>query len=242
VSPANRLFSLSGVVPLGAFFVVHVVANARALRGDAAFLAAARAFERAPGLALALVEALFVFAPLAFHGAMGAWMVATRRRREPPVPYPEPVRVSMRVTGVVALAFLAMHLPEIRFRHGVAGVRPSGAEALTVLVSDLSSTLHGVPWRAVVYLTAAGCVAFHFAAGLWGYFVTSRAEVGKGAETARNTNLATAAAWVAAAVGVVLWVLLADVVVYHATGACLIGGGGSEAADTGEPCPAPARP
>jgi succinate dehydrogenase / fumarate reductase cytochrome b subunit len=252
---ANRLFSLSGVVPLGAFLVVHVIANARALRGDAAFLAATRAFERVP--ALPIVEALFVFAPLLFHGAVGAWLVATRRQREPAVPYPSAVRTAMRVTGVVAIAFLAMHLPELRFRH--PGVRPGGGEVLTVLVSDLSSTWYGVPWRGVVYLTASGCVAFHFAAGLWGYFVTARGhddpragdggeggEGREGRERRERRETPRWAAWIAIGVGVVLWALLADVVVLHATGARVVGsppeGAGPrfELSEPAEPCPAPA--
>jgi succinate dehydrogenase / fumarate reductase cytochrome b subunit len=227
---ARRFFSLSGLVPLGAFLVLHVVTNARALRGDAAFLAAARTYDSIP--ALPLVEALFVFAPLVFHGALGVWLVVTRRSFEPPVPYPRGVRIAMRATGVLTLAFLAMHLPELRFRQ--PGTRPSGGELLTVLASDMSSTWHGVPWRGVVYLAAAGCVAFHFAAGLWGFFVRSRSP----------GRVSTAAAWVAGAVGAVLWALLANVVVLHATGARLFGRARDDApqGSAADPCPPPLDP
>ena len=212
---ARRFFSLSGLVPLGAFLVIHVVTNARAIRGDAAFLAATRTFESVP--ALPLIEALFVFAPLVLHGALGLWLILTRRSFEPAAPYPRGVRLAMRATGVLTLAFLAMHLPELRFRQ--PGIRPSGGELLTVLASDMSSTWHGIPWRGVVYLAAAGCVAFHFAAGLWGFFARPR----------RAGRVNAAAAWVAGAVGAVLWALLANVVVLHATGARLFRGARDDA-------------
>jgi succinate dehydrogenase / fumarate reductase cytochrome b subunit len=228
---ARSVFSLSGVFPLGAFFVAHVVTNARAVRGDAAFVGATRVYQSVP--ALPLLEVLFVFAPLAFHGAMGLWLTVTRRRLEPPVPYPPGLRVAMRATGVLTLAFLAMHLPELRFRQ--PGTRPDGGVLLTVLASNLSSTWHGVPWRGIAYLVAAGCASFHFAAGLWGCFVVSRARAAPAA--AHGVRADRGAAWAAGAIGAVLWLLLANVVVLHATGSRLFGAPARDAAGI-DPCPA----
>ena len=81
----RRLFSLSGVVPLGVFLVLHAVTNFRAVRGESAFLATVRLYERIP--ALPLIEALFVFAPLAVHAALGLWSVAARRPLHEASPY-----------------------------------------------------------------------------------------------------------------------------------------------------------
>jgi succinate dehydrogenase / fumarate reductase cytochrome b subunit len=225
----RRVFSLSGVFPLGAFLVVHILANASALRGDGAFAATVRALHGLPFRGLA--EGLLVFAPLAVHGAIGVWMTITRRPLAQPSPYPNGVRVAMRVTGVLVLAFVAMHLPEIRFGVGPDG--HTGAALLTVLTADLSSTWRGVPWRGVVYLAGAGCVTFHFAAGLWGFVIGSWS--GRDAPS-RRTRLA--AAWGAAVVGASLWIALADVVVLHATGARVVGAAAPEPVAT-QPCPGP---
>lgn len=220
----RRAFTLSGVFPLGAFLVLHVVANLRALDGDDAFDRAVRAFTRVP--LLGLVEALFVFAPLLFHTGFGLWLVVRRRPLRTPSPYSPTFRAAMRVTGVLAVAFLAMHLPELRFRE--PAVRPGGAVLLAVLDADLSSMAHGLPWRAVAYLLGSACVCFHFAVGLWGFFAaTPRGAV---ARTRRH-----AGGW-AVAVGVTLWLLFADVVVYHATGARLLGGAAHDETSTA-PCP-----
>jgi succinate dehydrogenase / fumarate reductase cytochrome b subunit len=223
---ARRLLSLTGIFPLGAFLLVHLVVNARALRGEAAFTRAAGALERFP--AIALVEAALVFVPLLVHGGVGLWLVATRAPLAASTPYPRPVAVAMRATGVLALAFLAMHLPELRLR--ALGPAPGAGELLTLLSADLSSTWHGVPWRGIGYLLGTGVVTFHFVAGLWGAFARSR----------RGT-LASArrvAAWAAAALGATMWLLFVDVVVLHATGARLFGSPAPDARST-EPCPAP---
>jgi succinate dehydrogenase/fumarate reductase cytochrome b subunit (b558 family) len=208
---ARRLFSLSGVVPLGLFLVLHVAINSRALRGDAAFARAIAVWHGIP--ALPIVESLFVFAPLILHGVVGLWLVATRRALVPSAPYPRGVRLAMRITGVVAVAFVALHLPELRFRQ--LGARVDGGALATLLASDLSSTWHGVPLRGVAYLVGTGCVVFHFAAGLWGFVATT--ERGR-AERARRWT-----AWGAAVLGAAMWALVANVVVYYATGARLFG-------------------
>jgi succinate dehydrogenase / fumarate reductase cytochrome b subunit len=235
IALARRVFSLTGVVPLGAFLVVHAVANASAVRSEGAFAATVRAFDRVP--AIAMVEALVVFLPLAVHASIGLWLaalVAARRPLSPPSPYPRGVGIAMRATGVLVLAFLVMHLPEIRFR--TPGTRQGGAELLAALAWDLSSTWHGVPWRGALYLGAAGCVAFHFAAGLWGVL----APRWKGAG-GRDRRLRLATAWGAGAFGALLWLMLADAVVLHATGTPFIGLPAPDPASS-EPCPAPSAP
>ncbi|HEX3346096.1 MAG TPA: hypothetical protein VHS09_16045 [Polyangiaceae bacterium] len=220
----RRAFTFSGVFPLGAFLVVHVIANLRALDGDDAFVRAVRGFARVP--LLGLVEAVLVFAPLLFHASFGLWLVVSRRPLRTPSPYPPALRAAVRVTGVLAVAFLVMHLPELRFRE--PAVRPGGATLLAVLDADLSSMSHGLPWRAVAYLLGSACVCFHFAAGLWGFFAATPR--GDAARARRR-----AGGW-AVAVGLTLWVLFADVVVYHATGARLLGGAALEEVPAA-PCP-----
>ena len=215
---------------MAVFLVLHAITNFRAVRGESAFLATVRLYERIP--ALPLIEALFVFAPLAVHAALGLWSVAARRPLHEASPYSGGVRVAMRATGVLVGVFLAMHLSELRFR--TAGVRPSGGELLTMLASDLSATSHGVPWRGIAYLLGTGCATFHLSVGLWGFFATTAA-----GSMARKRKWAI---YCLAAIGAVLWLTFANVVVLHATGARLFGSPEpwTSPAETieREPCPA----
>jgi succinate dehydrogenase / fumarate reductase cytochrome b subunit len=223
----RRAFSLCGVVPLGAFIVLHLAINARALWGGWVFARTVDALDRTPGLPV--LESLFVFAPLVFHGALGLWLVAARRPLSPPAPYPPALRIAMRATGVGVLAFLAVHLPSVRFH--VPGMRLGGGELATVLDAQLSTTWHGVPWPGLVYLAGTACVTFHFACGLWGFYATTRA----GRESAVRRRRA---AWGALGLGLLMWATFTDVVVLRATGAALLGG--ESAPPATRPCPAPA--
>jgi succinate dehydrogenase / fumarate reductase cytochrome b subunit len=222
-----RAFRLSGVVPLAGFLVVHAALNARALAGDAAFLDAVRAFRGIP--LLAVVEVVFVLAPLALHTAIGVWLVASRVPLPDPRPYPPGLRAALRASGVVIVVFLALHLSELRFHAGWA--RPSGAALLSTLDASLSSMWHGLPARAVIYVLGSAAVCFHLGVGLWGAF----------AGTARGQDAVARrrAVWWSAAVGAILWLLFADVVVFHATGARLFGSGASSTSAASLPCPAP---
>ncbi|HEY4013317.1 MAG TPA: hypothetical protein VGM06_08260 [Polyangiaceae bacterium] len=220
----HRLFSWSGVAPLGAFLLVHLAVNVAALRGETAF---ARAVHVVAGLpVLWLIEMFVVLAPLFFHGGVGLYLAVTRTPLTGHSPYPESLRAAVRITGVVALAFVAMHLPELRFR--VRGVHLGAGELETLLAADLSSVSHGVPWRGAAYLVGTACVTFHFAAGLWGWLAQRRP-----AASRRWT------AWGAGALGAVIWLLLADVVVFHATGSRLFGSSDAVEAGLGPqpPCP-----
>ncbi len=206
---ARRLLSLSGIVPLGAFLLLHLALNESAVWGSLAFANTVGVISRVP--ALVLFEVLFVFAPLLVHAGAGLWLMLAPATSAPtPSPYPLRVGWAMRATGVVALVFLALHLPEFRFR--ARGARLDGGELATLLAADLASTSHGVPWRGILYLVAMGCVVFHFAAGLWGAFAASSR--GRDRPRAQRT-----AAWAALAFGGLLWMAFAEIVVFHATGA-----------------------
>lgn len=224
----QRLFTWTGVLPLGAFLLAHLGVNMFALRGTARFASALAVLHRVPGLGL--LEALVVFAPLALHAALGGWLVATRTHLTEARPYPTGVRLAMRVASLGVLMFLAMHLPEFRWR--AVGERLGGDETATLLAADLSWTWQGLPWRGLAYLVGAACAAFHFGAGLWGLFASSAR--GQSSRRAR-----AAAAWTLGAASFAIWLGFANVVVLHATGVALFGGaGGSDAESTGS-CPAP---
>jgi succinate dehydrogenase / fumarate reductase cytochrome b subunit len=211
----RRLFTLSGVAPLGAFLILHAITNASAARGEAAFLGAAARFDRIPGLAL--VEIVFVYVPLLFHSALGIWLTATRAPLPTSSPYSSRWRLVLRASGLVGALFLMLHLAELRFRARLLEAPPSGGELLTWLTADLSSTFHGWPLLAVAYLFASACMTVHFAAGTWGAFAATRLGTA-------NPRARTRAAWVATLAGVALWLIFANTVVLHATGARLLGG------------------
>jgi succinate dehydrogenase / fumarate reductase cytochrome b subunit len=213
-------------VPLGVFLVLHLAVNASALRGQDSFAAAVAASHAIP--AIGLLTVLLVDLPLLFHGAMGLWAVVARVSLVTPSPYPRPAAILVRVTGVLTLAFLAVHLPGV---HAFAsGPRPQGGELLTMLSADLSSTSYGVPWRGALYLVGTLAVTGHLALGVWGML----ARTPRGSAAVNRRRLA----WAAGALGAAMWLVCVDVVVLHATGSRLVGQVAPPPVSH-EPCPPP---
>ena len=156
---------------------------------------------RVPGLGV--LEACFILLPLAVHGAMGVWLVATQRPLATPRPYSPNMRVAMRIAGIGVLAFLAMHLPE-DFAGETRANDFGGSATADLLAADLSWTWQGLPWRALAYLVGAGCAAFHFGVGFWGLFAGS--SQGQSSSRARVT-----AAWGLGAASFAIWLGFANV-------------------------------
>src|SRR5437763_7585821 len=72
----RRLHSLTGIIPVGAFLVEHLLTNSRAFNWFGAFSGGRDAFNEDVHWIhhlpyLLIVETLFIFAPLAFHSLYG---------------------------------------------------------------------------------------------------------------------------------------------------------------------------
>lgn len=172
-SLAQRLHSLSGVVPLGAFLLFHLWISTS--------LGGARdVYDRQVGFlhggpVLGFLELVLVILPLLYHAVYG--VMRSFQPRDPNHAYATDVMVTLqRASGIVVLVFVAAHVWEFRVQtwtHGLAV--PSYS---TKLVEHLSSTQAGVPFVALGYLVGIAASIFHLANGLsafcttWGYAPT----------------------------------------------------------------------
>ncbi len=202
----KRLFSLSGIVPLGFFMLEHTWANASAMRGQDAYVATVQSLAQIP--LLAVVEVLFVFAPLAFHAAYGAWMLATKRTASDPSPLGPTLARASRACAWIALAFIAWHLWETRIHAWRAGVAPEAFYA--TLAWKMSSVSHGFPTRAIAYLVGVTATVAHFTLGAYAYGVT--------AGWFPKADQKRRAAWGIGALGVMLFLASVSTVISLATG------------------------
>lgn len=217
----RRLHSLSGVLPVGVFLVVHLWTNASALGGREPFDHAVDEIQKLPFLPL--VEVVGVILPLAFHALFGVYLATrgsanvTRYSHARNWAY-----VFQRVTGGVAFLFVLAHLWELRIQKWLFGM--SHHAFFDTLVSHLGSVRFGLPLTAIFYLLGIGASVFHLANGLvtftmtWG-LVTSRRAQGR-------------LALVAAAFGTILFLVGAGTVVSLSTGSVIPPASPREA-----PCP-----
>ena len=200
----RRLFSLSGVLPLGFFLLAHLWANASAVRGQDAYVRTVEALVHVP--LLVVLEVALVFAPLAYHAIYGLFVMRTKLDEAPP--YGRRLAVTNRAAAMLALAFVLWHVWEWRVAAWRSGLDPHAYYA--TLAWRLASTWHGFPVRAVLYLVGVTATVFHFVCGAWGYGVTSGFLASK-----REKRRAAIGAL---AIGTILFVVSSATVVSLATG------------------------
>ena len=168
----RRLHSLTGIIPLGAYMVVHLATNASILNNVQTFQRAVYGIHSL-GAALPLIEWGLILLPLLFHGIIGVWIVRTGQSNTGAYRYANNRRYRwQRITGLIALVFLLMHVwhlhgwfhlePWLRLgeRFGFAQFRAYNAASTLALAMD------GYFWPAFYLLGVWACV-YHLANGLW---------------------------------------------------------------------------
>lgn len=113
-----RLFSLCGLIPIGAYLVVHLMTNATILNGPAAFQENVDRIHSL-GVMLLPVEITFIFLPILFHAAVGWLIISGAMPNMQAYPYASNVRYTMqRVTAIIAFVFILFHVIQL---HHLAG-------------------------------------------------------------------------------------------------------------------------
>ena len=110
-----RLFSLSGLIPVGAFLIVHLLTNASVLGGAASFQSRVDMIHSL-GPLLVPVEFAFIFLPMLFHAAVGFAIIAGGLPNVGSYPYMGNVRYTLqRATGMIAFAFILWHIIQLHW-------------------------------------------------------------------------------------------------------------------------------
>ena len=202
-SSLKKLHALSGVVPLGAFVVLHVWITASIVGSRAIY-------DHQVGLVhsgiLGVLEPLVIL-PLLFHAAYGVVLAAGPR--DPEHTYDTDLMAGLqRASGVVVLLFIGLHLWEFRWQTWTHGL-PESAYS-TKLVADLSSTRWGVPWISLGYIVGMAGSVFHLVNGMTS-FCTKFGYTSTAATQARARLLFRVA-------GILLFAISSGIVVQLATG------------------------
>lgn len=224
----RRLHSLSGVVPVGVFLVLHLASTSVALQGQEAFERSQREAREAPFRLVA--EIVLVMLPLAFHALYGVKLAFEPRHNTGRYPYSRNwMYAAQRLTGLLSLAFIVWHAGELWLPR-VSG-QLSEEQVYPALCESLSTTRYGVPWVALAYLLGIAVSVFHFANGLWGFCVSW------GITATRRSQRVSATVF--GLVGLALFALGANTTIYFATGArvAVLGvGAGTRAAQVTQTC------
>jgi len=163
-----RLFSLSGLVPVGAFLVVHLLTNSSILAGAGSFQARVDMIHSL-GPLLVPVEVAFIFLPLAFHAVVGFLIIANGLPNVGSYPYVGNVRYTLqRVSGMVAAVFIVGHIIQLHWLG-----RPLGGGQFDPHYASSTAAVALQPmWISALYALGVLAAVFHFSNGLWTLGIT----------------------------------------------------------------------
>lgn len=187
----RKLHSLSGIVPIGAFLIEHLISNWEAFDGPVAYGKQVYWLNHLP-LVRAL-EWIFIFIPLLYHGCYGIYIWL--RGKANVVYYPWAgnwLYTSQRYTGLFLFFYIGYHVATARFMGVDLPNHP--AAAFWKVQHELAN-----PWILAFYVVAMFTVCFHFAYGSW--LFAAKWGITPGVKARRR------AAWVCGAGGVVLLVM-----------------------------------
>jgi succinate dehydrogenase / fumarate reductase cytochrome b subunit len=155
----RKLHSLSGIVPIGAFLVEHILSNFEALKGPAAYAAQVKFLNSLP--LVRVLEWGFIFIPLAFHALYGVYIAL--RGKSNVIYYPWAgnwMYYAQRITGYIAFVYIIQHV--IRQRFTGADLPNHPGMAFAKVQHELAN-----PWMLAVYVIAMIAVCWHFSYGIW---------------------------------------------------------------------------
>jgi succinate dehydrogenase / fumarate reductase cytochrome b subunit len=174
----RRLHSLSGLIPVGAFMIVHLTVNASILNSAGTFQRSVYQIHSL-GKLLPLVEWAFIFAPILFHGIIGLLIIRGGLSNAGRYPYANNIRYTLqRASGVIALLFIVGHvfhmhgwfhfdawLQNVVEPLGGAQFKPYSA------ASTAGAAMQGF-WLPLLYAIGLIACVYHLANGVWTMGIT----------------------------------------------------------------------
>jgi succinate dehydrogenase / fumarate reductase cytochrome b subunit len=187
----RKLHQLTGIVPLGIFFLVHMYTNSTAMSGAKVFNDHVQGIHDIPYLFF--VETFGIFVPLLFHSVYGIFISAEARVNVFSYTYERNwFYVFQRATGIFLFFFLLFHI--LNFRFGLIpglNLTPVAGHADQAFAIVANEFKNGI--ILLIYILGVGATAWHLAYGFflfaldWGIVVGEKAQ-----KVALNASLALA--------------------------------------------------
>ena len=180
----RRLHSLSGILPVGVFVIMHLFTNAQMIWGQEEGPAGHSHFQHEVDFIHSMPALLFVeitlWASIGFHAVLGFYYTFTGKHNVKQYKYKGNYRYLLqRITGIVALLFIFAHIATLRWRWDLFGwFTPFWAHGGVVdgemigedVPMSLPYTAYAlqVSWLVVAfYFVGVMSVVYHWSNGLW---------------------------------------------------------------------------
>lgn len=176
----RKLHQLTGIVPLGAFFFVHMYTNSSAMNGAESFNKHVKDIHDLPYLLF--LEIFGIFLPLVFHSVYGIFISAEARINNVNYGYGRNwFYLFQRITGVFLFFFLLFHI--LNFRFGlIPGLNLTPIAGNADIAFDIVAKEFANTGILIVYILGVAATAWHLAYGFflfavdWGIIIGEKAQ------------------------------------------------------------------
>lgn len=173
----RRLHSLSGLIPVGAYMVVHLLTNASVLDSPGRFQRFVYDIHSLP--LLPVIEWGFIFLPILFHAIIGVLIIRGGLPNSGTYRYGSNVRYTLqRATGMIAFVFIVFHVFHMHgwfhadwWTHNVVQPLGGGQFKPYNAASTGAAALSSVAYQIFYVVGVLSCV-FHLANGIWTFGIT----------------------------------------------------------------------
>ena len=176
----RKLHQLTGIVPLGVFFLVHLYTNSTALNGSKVFNDHVGGIHEMPYLLFFEIGGIFL--PLLFHSIYG--ILISSEAKPNPLNYGFARNwfyIFQRVTGIYLFVFLLFHI--LNFRFGlIPGLNMTPVAGNADKAFGIVSGEFAITWVFIIYVLGLLATAWHLAYGFflfavdWGLVIGERAQ------------------------------------------------------------------
>lgn len=168
---SRKIHSLLGVIPLGAFFLEHMLTNFSAVEGGASGFTDSVLWLNSLPLVFFL-ELFGIWLPLLYHGVYGLYIAYQAKPNLNRFNLERNWRYTIqRITGVITFIFIVWHVFETRFQVTLGNVQHE----------ELGGLMHNIvtqPLMLTFYIIGIVSASFHFANGFWSFLVSWGITVG----------------------------------------------------------------
>ena len=176
----RKLHQLTGIVPLGVFYFVHMFTNSKAMNGEAAFEKAVQEIHDIPFLLF--LEVFGIFLPLLFHSIYGVIISSEARSNALGYSYARNwFYFFQRATGIFLFAFILFHVLNLRFGL-IPGLNTTPVAGNADLSYNIIAAEFQIPWVMALYILGIAATAWHLAYGFWLFAVDWGIVIGENAQ------------------------------------------------------------
>jgi len=175
----RRLHSLSGIVPVGVFVMMHLFTNFQMVMGTDSH--GQSHFQHEVDFIHSMPALLFVeiglWVSIGFHAALGLVYTYTGRSNVQHYRHVDNWRYTLqRITGIGALVFIFLHIATLRWRWDLFGwftpFYDKGLQGQDLASATTAIALQHGWWVIGFYVLGVVCVVYHWANGLWTAAIT----------------------------------------------------------------------